>query len=88
MADTTLVPWGLRFLTPPAKVHPAVPPKVRVEIDPVSQTASYLDDHGLALEMGKHGTSKGAASATMSGGDGQGGPAATSDDSCTDYHQD
>jgi len=68
----TVGPWALRRLRP----YPDAPVEyVRVELDPATQTARYLDEAGLPVTMAKHGTSTGTSPVTGTGNpsDGRGG---------------
>jgi putative ATP-grasp target RiPP len=69
---------------------PESPPAYsRVELDPATQTARYLDDGGQVIEAGKHGTNKTTGTATRSGGgDGAKPQEQVQDDSTTDYAPD
>ncbi|MEU6194953.1 putative ATP-grasp-modified RiPP [Streptomyces sp. NPDC047061] len=88
MTTTTVqTPWAMRLVTDRLPVGP--PPYVSVALDAVSQTAVYTDAAGRVVEMGKHGTSKTAGTASVSGGgDGQQPQPQTQDDSTTDYESD
>lgn len=48
-------PWGLSRMASFPATEPAHA-LCQVEIDPVTQIARYLDEHGQVIEMGKHGT--------------------------------
>nr|WP_276207591.1 putative ATP-grasp-modified RiPP [Streptomyces humi] len=80
-------PWAMRLVTDRLPVGP--PPYVSVVLDAASQTAEYRDSSGRVVEMGKHGTSKTAGTASVSGGgDGQQPQPQTQDDNTTDYESD
>ncbi|WP_406436315.1 putative ATP-grasp-modified RiPP [Streptomyces sp. NBC_00631] len=80
-------PWAIRLVTDRLPVGP--PPYSSVVLVPASQTAVYTDDTGQVVEMGKHGTSKTAGTASVSGGgDGQQPQPQTQDDNTTDYESD
>lgn len=83
------IPWGLTRVT--ARL-PMATPLGRAELDPVTQTARYFDEHGQVIEMGRHGTNKQTSTTSYSGGsggtDGQGPKPQVSDDSTTDYEPD
>lgn len=80
-------PWGLSRVTDRLPASP--PGHAEVVLDPVTQTARYLDHQGRVIEAGKHGTNRSASTATKSGGgDGNAPQVQTADDSTTDYEQD
>ncbi|MFF4708825.1 putative ATP-grasp-modified RiPP [Streptomyces sp. NPDC001288] len=80
-------PWAMRLVTDRLPVGP--PSYASVTLDAVSQTAVYTDGAGQVVEMGKHGTSKTAGTASVSGGgDGQQPQPQTQDDNTTDYESD
>ncbi|MFE3941256.1 putative ATP-grasp-modified RiPP [Streptomyces sp. NPDC059118] len=80
-------PWAMRLVTDRLPVGP--PSYAAVTLDPLSQTARYIDTAGQVVEMGRHGTSKTTGTASMSGGgDGQGPQSQTQDDNTTDYESD
>ncbi len=61
-------PWALRLLRP----YPDAPAEyARVELDPATQTARYVDEAGQPVMMPKHGTSTGTRPATGTSHDGQ-----------------
>ncbi|MGW4699841.1 putative ATP-grasp-modified RiPP [Streptomyces sp. NPDC004285] len=60
-------PWGADRLAPyPVTIRR---PHTTVYIDPDTQTGVFRDCDGLALEMGKHGTSSGTETATVTNSD-------------------
>lgn len=80
-------PWAMRLVTDRLPIGP--PSYVAVALDPLSQTARYIDSAGHPVEMGKHGTSRTTGTASMSGGgDGQNPQPQTQDDNTTDYESD
>jgi putative ATP-grasp target RiPP len=62
-------------------------PYAAVTLDPATQTARYFDPAGQPMEMGKHGTSRRAASFS-GGGDGQNPQPQSQDDNTTDFESD
>lgn len=74
MNDSTwgVVPWGLTRLAPFADPEPL--PYVRVELDPVSQTAIRYSADGSIIEMGRHGTNKEVKQPTQTPGPDGGDP--------------
>ena len=64
MKPTTARPWGVGRMRP----YPADGAQTftTVEIDPVTQLGVFRDAHGLVVEMGKHGTSRGTETAPQS----------------------
>lgn len=80
-------PWGLRLVTDRLPVAPVS--YDRVVLDPGTQTATYYDQAGQVIEMGKHGTNKTKGTASMSGGGDEAKPKPqTQDDTTTDYESD
>lgn len=85
--DTGRVPWGWTRVTDRLPVAP--PDWHRVELDPRTQIARYLDGDDQVIEAGKHGTSKTKGTASMSGGgDGATPSPQKQDDTTTDYDSD
>ncbi|MCX4756128.1 putative ATP-grasp-modified RiPP [Kitasatospora sp. NPDC086801] len=69
---TTPAPWGVQRMAPYAPTL-AVPQYTPV-IDPETQIAVIVDEHGRTVEMGAHGTSTNQTGPTTTGGgDGQNG---------------
>ncbi|MFF4482552.1 putative ATP-grasp-modified RiPP [Streptomyces sp. NPDC001520] len=56
-------PWGLRRLGPYPTT--AEMPFTTVTIDPDTQTGVFRDRDGLAVEMGRHGTSSATSTSTV-----------------------
>jgi len=81
-------PWALRLVTDRLPAAPAL--YSTVLLDPSTQTARYTDAAGRVVEMGRHGTSKTRGTASISGGgdDGNGPQPRTQDDNTTDYESD
>lgn len=80
-------PWALRLVTDRLPV--AAPSYATVVLDEATQTARYADGAGRLVEMGRHGTSKTAGTASVSGGgDGEQPQPQTQDDVTTDYESD
>ncbi|QXJ25817.1 putative ATP-grasp-modified RiPP [Actinomadura graeca] len=62
---------------------------VGVVLDPLTQTARYIDADDQVIEAGRHGTNKTRGTATKSGGgDGKGPQEQVQDDNTTDYETD
>lgn len=83
---STTTPWAMRLMTQPAPCGPAA--YADVLLDPVTQRARYYDSTGEPVEMGKHGTSRDASTASRSGGGGGDGDAPRperNDDTTTDH---
>ncbi|UGQ14190.1 putative ATP-grasp-modified RiPP [Yinghuangia sp. ASG 101] len=54
---TAVRPWGISRMRPyPSTYQPGY---TTAELDPVTQTTVFRDEHGGVIEMGKHGTSQG-----------------------------
>lgn len=70
MEASTPTPWGLTRMTDRLAESP--PLYARAEIDPVTQTALFYDGQGAPIDLGAHGTNKEFATATQSGGGGDG----------------
>lgn len=84
-----VAPWGLSRVSDRLPESP--PGHQEVVLDPVTQTARYLDHHGHVIDMGRHGTSRTKGTATKSGGGGGDGAAPEpekQDDNTTDYESD
>lgn len=65
----TPAPWGLSRMAP----YPTMAAEhARVELDPSTQTAVFLDRSGEVMEMPGHGTSTGTSPATGTSPDGNG----------------
>ncbi|MBG0854954.1 putative ATP-grasp-modified RiPP [Streptomyces spinoverrucosus] len=77
----------MRLVTDRLPISP--PPYATVVLDSATQTARYADSSGQEVEMGKHGSSKTAGTASVSGGgDGEKPQPQTQDDVTTDYESD
>ncbi|MFF9914821.1 putative ATP-grasp-modified RiPP [Streptomyces sp. NPDC013457] len=62
-------PWGVGRIAP----YPTMAPEYSsVRLDPVTQTAEFLDQLGAVMEMPGHGTSTGTSPATGTSPDGNG----------------
>ncbi|MFG3657285.1 putative ATP-grasp-modified RiPP [Streptomyces sp. NPDC047706] len=84
---TAQAPWAMRLVTDRLRISP--PPYATVVLDGATQTALYADGSGRMVEMGKHGTSRTAGTASVSGGgDGKSPQPQTQDDVTTDYESD
>ncbi|MFI1191269.1 putative ATP-grasp-modified RiPP [Streptomyces californicus] len=60
-------PWGADRLAPyPTVTHR---PQVAVTLDPDTQLGVFTDHTGTVIEMGKHGTSKGTETKTVTNSD-------------------
>ncbi|WP_405018193.1 putative ATP-grasp-modified RiPP [Kitasatospora sp. NBC_00070] len=84
-----LAPWGTTRMAPYAETAPV--PALTPLIDPETQIAVIVDEHGRTVELGTHGTStSGVTPTSTGGGDGKGpGQTAPSDaDSHESYDQD
>ncbi|MFF4378059.1 putative ATP-grasp-modified RiPP [Kitasatospora sp. NPDC001547] len=80
-------PWGTRRMAPYAAT-PTIPEHTPV-IDPETQIAVIVDDHGRTVELGSHGTSTSGLTSTMTTpGDGAGPGGATDADTTESYDQD
>ncbi len=80
-------PWGFGLVT--GRLPAAPPAYVRVELDPRTQRAVFLDTAGAVVEMAKHGTNKTSGTASLSGGGDGANPAPqVHDDHTTDYSPD
>lgn len=83
----TTAPWGTTRMGPYAD-SPAIPALTPV-IDPETQMAVIVDQHGRTVEMGAHGTSTNTSTPTSTGGgDGQGANPTTDMDSIPANDQD
>ncbi|MEV7596670.1 putative ATP-grasp-modified RiPP [Kitasatospora sp. NPDC089797] len=83
----TTAPWGTTRMGP--YPHPGPAPTLTPVIDPETQIAMFLDEHGRTVELGAHGTStSGLTPTTTSPGDGAGPGGATDADSTESYDQD
>ncbi|WP_327064747.1 putative ATP-grasp-modified RiPP [Kitasatospora sp. NBC_01302] len=68
----TTAPWGTTRMGPYAESSPI--PALTPLIDPETQIAVIVDEHGRTVELGAHGTSTNTSTPTNTGGgDGQGG---------------
>ncbi|MEU1510306.1 putative ATP-grasp-modified RiPP [Kitasatospora sp. NPDC005748] len=80
-------PWGVSRMEPFPR-GAAVPAFTPV-IDPETQIAVLVDEHGRTVELGGHGTSTSGLTPTMtSPGDGSGPGGATDADSTESFDQD
>ncbi|BAJ26560.1 MULTISPECIES: putative ATP-grasp-modified RiPP [Kitasatospora] len=69
---TTPAPWGTGRMAPYAPTTTV--PQYTPVIDPETQIAVIVDEHGRTVEMGAHGTSTNTSTPTNTGGgDGQNG---------------
>ncbi|MGW2377324.1 MULTISPECIES: putative ATP-grasp-modified RiPP [Kitasatospora] len=83
----TTAPWGTTRMGPYPESSPF--PALTPVIDPETQVAVFVDEHGHTVEMGAHGTStSGLTPTTTSPGDGAGPGGATDADSTESYDQD
>ncbi|MFH8381965.1 putative ATP-grasp-modified RiPP [Kitasatospora sp. NPDC018058] len=83
----TTAPWGTTRMGPYPESSPI--PALTPVIDPETQVAVFVDEHGRTVEMGAHGTStSGLTPTTTSPGDGAGPGGATDADSTESYDQD
>lgn len=65
----TPTPWGVSRMAPYPTMAPA---HSSVQLDPITQTAVYLDQDGAVMEMPAHGTSTGTTPSTGTSPDGNG----------------
>ncbi|MFE7191869.1 putative ATP-grasp-modified RiPP [Kitasatospora sp. NPDC057541] len=80
-------PWGTTRMGPFTATVPV--PKYLPTIDPETQVAVFVDEHGRTIEMGGHGTStSGLTPTTTTPGDGSGPGGATDSDTTESYDQD
>ncbi|MBC3982473.1 putative ATP-grasp-modified RiPP [Streptomyces sp. AC563] len=80
-------PWGTQRMGPYAATTSV--PQYTPVIDPETQIAVIVDEHGRTVELGSHGTStSGLTPTTTAPGDGAGPGAATDADSTESYDQD
>ncbi|MFD5552952.1 MULTISPECIES: putative ATP-grasp-modified RiPP [unclassified Streptomyces] len=80
-------PWGTQRMGPYTSTT-AVPQCTPV-IDPETQIAVTVDEHGRTVELGRHGTSTSGLTPTMTTpGDGSGPDGATDADTTESYDQD
>ncbi|MFJ6573117.1 putative ATP-grasp-modified RiPP [Streptomyces sp. NPDC091292] len=83
----THTPWGTGRMEPYAAT--ATVPQVTPVIDPETQIAVILDEHGRRVDLGGHGTSTSGVTPTATNpGDGSGPGGATDADSTESYDQD
>lgn len=83
----TPAPWGTQRMEPYAAATTV--PKYTPVIDPETQIAVVVDEHGRRVELGDHGTStSGLTPTATSPGDGAGPGGATDADSTESYDQD
>ncbi|MFJ7274016.1 putative ATP-grasp-modified RiPP [Kitasatospora sp. NPDC098663] len=68
----TTAPWGTTRMEPYPESSPI--PALTPVIDPETQVAVFVDEHGRTVELGAHGTSTETSTPTSTGGgDGQSG---------------
>jgi putative ATP-grasp target RiPP len=83
----TMIPWG--YTRVQERLPVGSPLLSTPTLDPVTQTAMYVDEAGQPIEAGAHGTNKTKGTASMSGGgDGNSPPPQKQDDTTTDYESD
>ncbi|MFF2658921.1 putative ATP-grasp-modified RiPP [Kitasatospora sp. NPDC058032] len=78
-------PWGTTRMGPFTATVPV--PKYLPTIDPETQVAVFVDEHGRTIEMGGHGTSTSGLTPTATTPDGNPG-APTDADTSESYDQD